>query len=182
MNPSQPKNQKPNIVTAVPGPGSQALRKREDAHIAPGLQGYALMAGIAVAEARGSAITDVDGNTYLDFIGGIAVNALGHSHPSYVKALQDQVARVSVGALTSEPRVELCERLTVEDEKVFEQLWRRLGHPDQRGCADRIRSDNSARRVDGHLAADHYFLVLNELEVFIALQAEKVSKPVNGPP
>jgi len=111
MNPSQPKNQKPNIVTAVPGPRSQALRKREDAHIAPGLQGYALMAGIAVAEARGSAITDVDGNTYLDLIGGIAVNALGHSHPSYVKALQDQVARVSVGALTSEARVELCERL-----------------------------------------------------------------------
>jgi 4-aminobutyrate aminotransferase / (S)-3-amino-2-methylpropionate transaminase / 5-aminovalerate transaminase len=111
MNPSQPKNQKPNIVTPVPGPASQALRKREDAHIAPGLQGYALMAGITVAEARGSAITDVDGNTYLDFIGGIAVNALGHSHPVYVKALQDQVARVSVGALTSEARVNLCERL-----------------------------------------------------------------------
>ncbi|MGC9983582.1 MAG: aspartate aminotransferase family protein [Polyangia bacterium] len=111
MNPSQPKNQKPNIVTAVPGPRSQALRQREDAHIAPGLQGYALMAGIAVADARGSAITDVDGNTYVDLIGGIAVNALGHSHPTYVKALQDQVARASVGALTSEARVELCERL-----------------------------------------------------------------------
>jgi len=111
MNSSQPKDQKPNIVSPVPGPCSQALRKREDAHIAPGLQGYALMAGIAVAEARGSAITDVDGNTYLDFIGGIAVNALGHAHPVYVKALQQQVARVSVGALTSEARVELCERM-----------------------------------------------------------------------
>jgi 4-aminobutyrate aminotransferase-like enzyme len=87
------------------------LRAREDAHIAPGLQGYALMAGIAVAEAKGSAITDVDGNTFVDFIGGIAVNALGHSHPVYVKALQDQVARASVGALTSEPRVLLGERL-----------------------------------------------------------------------
>ncbi len=111
MNQTQPKNQKPEIKTAVPGPRSQALRQREDAHVAPGLQGYALMAGIAVDQARGSTITDVDGNTFVDFIGGIAVNALGHSHPSYVKAVQDQVARASVGALTSEARVELCERL-----------------------------------------------------------------------
>ena len=111
MNQSQPKNQKPSIATEVPGPKSKALRAREDAHIAPGLQGYALMAGIAVAEAKGSAITDVDGNTYLDLIGGIAVNGLGHSHPVYVKALQDQVARASVGALTSEARALLGERL-----------------------------------------------------------------------
>jgi len=111
MNPSQPKNQKPCLVTEVPGPKSKALRKREDTHIAPGLQGYALMAGIAVAEAKGSAITDVDGNTYLDIIGGIAVNALGHSHPVYVKAVQDQVARVSVGALTSDARALLGERM-----------------------------------------------------------------------
>lgn len=111
MNPSQPKNQQATIHTEVPGPKSKALRAREDAHIAPGLQGYALMAGIAVAEAKGSAITDVDGNTFLDLIGGIAVNALGHSHPVYVKALQEQVARASVGALTSEPRALLAERL-----------------------------------------------------------------------
>ena len=57
------------------------MRKREDAHIAPGLQSYAVTSGIAVDHARGSAITDVDGNTFLDFIGGIGVNALGHAHP-----------------------------------------------------------------------------------------------------
>jgi len=111
MNQSQPKNQKPFVVTPIPGPKSKALRAREDQHLAPGLQGYALMAGIAVDEAKGSAITDVDGNTFVDFIGGIAVNALGHSHPVYVKAVQDQVARASVGALTSEARVLLGERL-----------------------------------------------------------------------
>jgi 4-aminobutyrate aminotransferase/(S)-3-amino-2-methylpropionate transaminase len=111
MNQTQPKNQRVRITTEIPGPRSKALRAREDAHIAPGLQGYALMAGIAVAEAKGSAITDVDGNTFLDLIGGIAVNALGHSHPVYVQALQEQVAKASVGALTSEARVTLCERL-----------------------------------------------------------------------
>ena len=81
MNPSQPKNQQADLDTAVPGPESRALRAREDAHVAPGLQGYAVMAGIVVEEGEGSAVTDVDGNTFLDFIGGIGVNALGHSPP-----------------------------------------------------------------------------------------------------
>jgi 4-aminobutyrate aminotransferase-like enzyme len=111
MNPSQPKDQRADIRTDVPGPGSRALRAREDAHAAPGLQGYAVMAGIAVEEARGSAVTDVDGNTYLDFIGGINVNALGHSHPGFVAAVQEQVAKASVGSFTSRARVELGERL-----------------------------------------------------------------------
>ena len=47
------------------------------------------MAGIVVEEGRGSAVTDVDGNTFLDFIGGINVNALGHCHPRYVEAVKD---------------------------------------------------------------------------------------------
>ena len=87
------------------------MRTREDAHIAPGLQGYAVMAGIAVEHARGSAITDVDGNTYLDLIGGIGVNATGHAHPRIVEAIQNQVAQVHVGSFTSAARVELVESL-----------------------------------------------------------------------
>ncbi|HWL89722.1 MAG TPA: aspartate aminotransferase family protein, partial [Polyangiaceae bacterium] len=108
---STPKNQKVHLKTIVPGPRSSALRQREDEHVAPGLQGYAVMAGIAVERAEGSAVTDVDGNTFLDFIGGIGVGALGHSHPAVVKAIQDQVARASVGSFTSESRVELLERV-----------------------------------------------------------------------
>jgi len=59
-NPSQPKDQHPQLRTPIPGPNSQALRAREDAHMAPGLQGYAVMAGIVVDQARGSAVSDVD--------------------------------------------------------------------------------------------------------------------------
>jgi 4-aminobutyrate aminotransferase-like enzyme len=108
---NQPKNQKPLIKTAIPGPQSTALRRREDEHLAPGLQNFALLAGIAVREARGSAVTDADGNVLIDLIGGIAVNALGHSHPRYVRAVQEQVEKASVGSFTSEARVSLFERL-----------------------------------------------------------------------
>jgi 4-aminobutyrate aminotransferase-like enzyme len=108
---SQPRNQKAEIRTPVPGPRSREIREREEKHLAPGLQGFALMAGIVVDRARGSTVTDVDGNTFIDVIGGIGVNGLGHSHPAFVKAVQEQVERASVGSFTSEPRVELFERI-----------------------------------------------------------------------
>src|SRR3954467_3331715 len=106
----QPANQNRNLVTAIPGPKSSALRAREDAHLAPGAQGYALMAGLVVDHAEGTQITDVDGNQFLDFIGGIAVGALGHSHPTWVEAIQRQAARAAVGSLTRGGRMELFER------------------------------------------------------------------------
>ena len=109
--PSHPPNQKACIATEVPGPKSRELRRREDAHIAPGLQGYAILAGIAVDHAVGSAVTDVDGNTFLDVIGGIGVNALGHAHPAVVEAITRQVARAHVGSFASDARADLLERL-----------------------------------------------------------------------
>src|ERR1044071_10237653 len=106
----QPANQNRQLVTAIPGPRSLALRAREDGHLAPGAQGYALLARIAVDHAEGTQVTDVECNQFLDFIGGIAVGALGHSHPTWVEAIQKQAQRASVGSLTSEARVELFER------------------------------------------------------------------------
>lgn len=102
---------KAQIKTEIPGPKSRALREREEKHVAPGLQRFALMAGIVVERGLGSTVTDVDGNVFIDIIGGIGVNGLGHSHPKYVKALQLQVEKISVGSFTNEPRVELFERI-----------------------------------------------------------------------
>lgn len=108
---AQPRNQKVHLKTAIPGPRSQALRQREEKYVAPGLQRYAVMAGIVAESAFGSAVTDVDGNTFLDIIGGIGVNGLGHSHPKFIKALIDQVQKISVGSFSSEARIELFEKL-----------------------------------------------------------------------
>jgi 4-aminobutyrate aminotransferase-like enzyme len=114
QQPQQPVDQKAKLVTEIPGPRSRELRAREDAHMAPGLQGYAVSAGIVVDEGRGTAVTDVDGNTYLDFIGGINVAALGHSHPTYVEAVKKQAEKIAVGSFTSPARVELTERLAAK--------------------------------------------------------------------
>lgn len=104
--------QKPLLNTAIPGPKSESLRKKEESYLAPGLQGFAQMAGIVVDHANGSWITDIDGNKFLDFIGGIGVNGLGHSHPVWVKKIQSQVEKVSIGSFTSENRVQLLEKIS----------------------------------------------------------------------
>jgi len=108
---SQPTNQKAILKTPIPGPASRNLRAREEKNLAPGLQGFALMAGIVADSGKGSTVTDVDGNVFLDVIGGIGVNGLGHSHPKFVKAIQQQVEKISVGSFTSESRIELMDRL-----------------------------------------------------------------------
>ncbi len=95
------------LRTPIPGPRSLEIVAREQQHLAPGLQGFALWAGVAMDEGRGSTLTDVDGNTYIDLIGGIGVNALGHCHPKYVAALTEQTAKLTVGSFTSAPRADL---------------------------------------------------------------------------
>ncbi|MFT3914126.1 MAG: aspartate aminotransferase family protein [Anaeromyxobacteraceae bacterium] len=95
------------IRTEVPGPRSREVVAREQAHLAPGLQGFALWAGVAMERGEGSLLTDVDGNVFVDLVGGIGVNALGHCHPRHVAALQAQAAKLTVGSFTSSPRAEL---------------------------------------------------------------------------
>ena len=100
------------IQTEIPGPKSKEVVAREQRHLAPGLQAFALWAGIAMETGRGSYLTDVDGNTYVDLIGGIGVNALGHCHPNYVRALVDQAQKLTVGSLTSRPRADLVNEVS----------------------------------------------------------------------
>ena len=49
---------------------------------------------IALSHGRGCWVWDTDGKKYLDGLGGIAVNTLGHAHPKLVPALQDQIAKL----------------------------------------------------------------------------------------
>ena len=63
---------------------------------------------------RGARVWDVEGNEYLDFLAGIAVNSLGHAHPVFVEAVSTQAARLAhvSNYFTTEPALELAERIT----------------------------------------------------------------------
>ena len=68
---------------------------------------------IALVKGKGLVVTDADGKQYLDFLGGIATNILGHAHPSIVKAVTKQVSTLShVSNFYVHPHaVELAEKL-----------------------------------------------------------------------
>lgn len=68
---------------------------------------------IALVKGKGLVVTDADGKQYLDFLGGIATNILGHAHPAIVKAVTKQVATLThVSNFYAHPNaVELAEKL-----------------------------------------------------------------------
>ncbi|MET9062306.1 MULTISPECIES: acetylornithine transaminase [Streptomyces] len=79
---------------------------------------------IPLVRGEGARLWDADGTEYVDFVGGIAVNALGHAHPAVVEAVTRQIA--SLGHVSNlfiaEPPVALAERLLRHfgrDGKVF---------------------------------------------------------------
>jgi 4-aminobutyrate aminotransferase / (S)-3-amino-2-methylpropionate transaminase / 5-aminovalerate transaminase len=99
------------LKTDVPGPRSRATLARRAAAVPNGL-GKATE--VVVERAEGALVHDVDGNTFLDFVGGIGALAVGHCPPVVVQAVQQQAASlIHMGSLvgTYESYVRLCELL-----------------------------------------------------------------------
>lgn len=98
-------------VSARPGPKAQAIIARDDATMSGSLvprYPFVMERGL------GARVWDVDGNEYIDFAAGIAVNATGHCHPEVVKAIQEQAAKFIHIAGTDyyyDVQVRLAERL-----------------------------------------------------------------------
>ena len=68
---------------------------------------------IELVSGKGSVVKDVNGNTYLDFLAGIATNVLGHAHPAIVKSVSKQISTLGhVSNFYAHPNVlELAEKL-----------------------------------------------------------------------
>jgi 4-aminobutyrate aminotransferase / (S)-3-amino-2-methylpropionate transaminase / 5-aminovalerate transaminase len=99
------------LRTEIPGPRSREIVERAGRAVAKPL---ALTFPIVADAARGVTITDVDGNTFIDFAGGVGTLNVGHSHPDVVAAAQEQLDRFSHTDYTVVPYevyVTLAERL-----------------------------------------------------------------------
>ena len=103
--------QKRSIVTAIPGPRSRALAARRAAAVPAGV---GTTMPVFCERAAGGIVRDVDGNSLIDFAGGIAVLTVGSSAPRVVEAVSTQVARFTHTCFQVTPYesyVELAERL-----------------------------------------------------------------------
>ncbi|MBZ0293445.1 MAG: 4-aminobutyrate--2-oxoglutarate transaminase [Anaerolineae bacterium] len=106
------------LLTELPGPNSQALVARREAATP---RGASKLTPIAIEQASGAVLTDVDGNVLIDLAGGIGVLAVGHCPPTVVNAIHDQVEKLIhlcaiVGTYESYVRVaELMNEVTPGD-------------------------------------------------------------------
>jgi 4-aminobutyrate aminotransferase/(S)-3-amino-2-methylpropionate transaminase len=103
--------QRIQLRTDIPGPRSRAIVERIESAVASPL---ALTFPVVAESALGVTITDVDGNSFIDFAGGVGTLNVGHSHPDVVAAAQEQLERFSHTDFTIVPYevyVSLAERL-----------------------------------------------------------------------
>src|SRR5436309_2045811 len=99
------------LKTEIPGPRSREILERKERVVAEPLS---IFLPVVVEEGHGATVTDVDGNTFIDFSGGVGCLNVGHSHPQVVAAAQEQLSRFSHTDFTIVPYevyVTLAERL-----------------------------------------------------------------------
>jgi 4-aminobutyrate aminotransferase len=78
-------------VTEIPGPKAKAHVEYDERWTSPSLpRAYPFVP----VRGRGVAVEDIDGNVFLDFAAGIAVNSTGHGHPQVVAAIKEQAAEL----------------------------------------------------------------------------------------
>ena len=81
----------PHIVTELPGPRAREHLELDERYVSPSLpRAYPLVP----VRGEGAVVEDIDGNLFLDFAAGIAVNSTGHAHPRIVAAINEQVSRL----------------------------------------------------------------------------------------
>src|SRR5215210_7735800 len=100
-----------DIRTEIPGPRSREIIERKERVVADPLS---LTFPIVIDRGEGATLTDVDGNTFIDFTGGVGCLNVGHSNARVVEAAQEQLERFSHTDFTIVPYevyVTLAERL-----------------------------------------------------------------------
>jgi diaminobutyrate-2-oxoglutarate transaminase len=84
------------VLGELPGPRSAALLARQERRES-NARVYGRQLPVAVEEARGSFLRDVDGNVFIDFLTGAGVLSLGHCHPELVAVAAEQLGRFGHG-------------------------------------------------------------------------------------
>ncbi len=92
--------QERRVVTAIPGPKSQALHERRLAVVPPGVTATL---PVYIERAHGAIVVDVDGNQFIDLGAGIGVTTIGHTNDRVVEAATEQLQRLTHTLFTVTP-------------------------------------------------------------------------------
>ncbi len=101
----------PQLSGDIPGPKSKEIHYRTSRYM-KGFSGQVKLFPVAFESGRGCTLTDVDGNTYIDFSSGIYVTTLGHCHPKVTEAVQKYAGQLMNAHDFSSPiKMHLMEKL-----------------------------------------------------------------------
>ncbi len=148
--------QERKVVTSIPGPKSQALHQRRLDAVSAGA-GAALP--IYIEKAHGAIIVDADGNHLIDLGAGIGVTTIGHTNEGVVKAVQDQVAKLTHTLFTLTPYeqyVEVCELLNKHTPGDFKKKSV-LFNSGAEAVENAVKIARKATRKNGIVVFDHAY-------------------------
>jgi 4-aminobutyrate aminotransferase/(S)-3-amino-2-methylpropionate transaminase len=100
-----------HVITDLPGPKSKRLIEKKEQYVA---NAFSLFLPVIIDRGEGAVFTDIDGNSFIDFAGGVGVLNVGHCPPTVVKAIQNQVAKfihTDFSVVPYECLIELAEKL-----------------------------------------------------------------------
>ena len=99
-------------VAAPPGPKAERICERDKESITHAIARH--ISGLVISRGNGSILQDVDGNSYIDFIAGIAVLPIGYGHPKVIEAIERQIKKYIHACATIgeyEENIRLSEKL-----------------------------------------------------------------------
>jgi 4-aminobutyrate aminotransferase / (S)-3-amino-2-methylpropionate transaminase / 5-aminovalerate transaminase len=99
------------LRTGIPGPKSKAILERKERVVAEPLS---IFLPVVIEQGEGATLTDVDGNTFIDFTGGVGCLNVGHANPRVTEAVREQAAKflhTDFTIIPYETYVTLAERL-----------------------------------------------------------------------
>ncbi|MEO0060829.1 MAG: hypothetical protein RL343_447, partial [Actinomycetota bacterium] len=148
--------QERKVITAIPGPKSQALHKRRLDAVSAGA-GAALP--VYIEAAHGAILVDADGNQIIDLGSGIGVTTIGHTNAGVVAAVQDQVAKLTHTLFTATPYesyVEVCELLNKHTPGNFKKKTA-LFNSGAEAVENAVKLVRKATRKNGIVVFDHAY-------------------------
>jgi 4-aminobutyrate aminotransferase/(S)-3-amino-2-methylpropionate transaminase len=148
--------QERKVVTSIPGPKSQALHQRRLDAVSAGA-GAALP--VYIEKAHGAIVVDADGNHLIDLGSGIGVTTIGHTNEGVVKAVQDQVAKLTHTLFTLTPYeqyVEVCELLNKHTPGNFKKKSV-LFNSGAEAVENAVKIARKATRKNGIVVFDHAY-------------------------
>jgi len=101
------------VTTDLPGPKSKRLIEKKEQYVA---NAFSPFLPVIIDRGEGAVFTDIDGNSFIDFAGGVGVLNVGHCPPTVVKAIQNQVAKfihTDFSVVPYECLIELAEKLAI---------------------------------------------------------------------